>query len=347
MKNYYLGFFLFTFYFLNMSFSKAQTSDSPGAYVSFMGDQYKEIQKDMLSYTSAVGHGKSARKVESKRKELLQTNRTARKKIAALNPHAGDKSLRDSAVSFLDMYYHVLNDDYGKIVNLEEVAEQSYDAMEAYMLAQDLANDKLKKAGEMLSLTEKTFAATHNVTLIDSDDEVSKKMKVASAVNNYHRTIYLIFFKSYKQEAYLLDAIAKKDINAIEQNKNSLIAFAEEGILKLDTIKAYNGDKSMIASCKQMLEFYKNECGKIPLITNYYLKEESFQKVKKAFDAKSESDRKQADVDQYNKAIGEMNQGVNEYNATNNTLNNGRKANIDNWNKTSANFLDKYTPKYK
>lgn len=347
MKNYSLGFFLLNIILLNMSVAKAQTLDSPGAYISFMGEQYKEIQKDMLSYTSAVGHGKSARKVENKRKELLQTNKSARKKIAALAPYAGDKSLRDSAVSFLDMSYHVLNDDYGKIVNLEEVAEQSYDAMEAYMLAQDLASDKLKQAGEMLSLTEKSFAATHNVTLIEGDDEVSKKMRVASAVNDYHRTIYLIFFKSYKQEAYLMDAIAKKDINGIEQNKNSLMTFAQEGISKLDTIKAYNGDKSLIASCKQMLEFYKSECGKIPSITNYYLKEESFQKVKKAFDAKSESDRKQADVDQYNKAISEINQGVNEYNATNTALNNGRKSNIDNWNKTAANFLDKYTPKYK
>jgi hypothetical protein len=327
--------------------ASAQTFDSPGAYITFMGQQYKEIQKDMLSYTSAVGHGKSARKVENKRKEIIQTNRTARKKIAALAPYDGDKSLRDSSVSFLDMSYHVLNDDYGKIVNLEEVAEQSYDAMEAYMLAQDLAHEKLEKAGDMLSLTEKSFAATHKVTLIEGDDEVSKKMKIASSVNNYHRNVYLIFFKSYKQEMYLMDAIAKKDVSAIEQNKNTLLTYAKEGQSKLDTMKAYNGDKTLINSCKQMLEFYKNECSKVPSITNYYLKEESFQKVKKAFEAKSESQRKQEDVDQYNKAIAEMNQGVNEYNTTNNTLNNGRKTNIDNWNKTAATFLDKYTPKYK
>lgn len=333
---------------LNTTFSFSQATDSPVAYMNFIGEQYKEIQKDMLSYTSAVAHGKSAKKVEIKRKEMLQTNKDARKKIAAMAPFKGDKSLRDSAVKFLDMSYHVLNDDYGKIVNMEEVAEQSYDDMEAYLLAQDLANEKLDKAGELLNEGEKKFAADHNVNLIEgSTDEVGQKMKIAAEVNNYHRTVYLIFFKSYKQEMYLMDAIAKKDVNAIEQNKNSLLKFTQEGLTKLNEVKPYKGDNSLMLACKQSLDFYKKEYEKIPVVTNYLIKEENFMKVKKAYDAKKESDRKQADVDQYNKAVNEMNASVNEYNTLNNQLNQERAKTIDNYNKKSSAFLDKHTPKYK
>jgi len=46
-------------------------------------------------------------------------------------------------------------------------------------------------------------------------------------------------------------------------------------------------------------------------------------------------------------AIKDFPQGVSEYNAVNNELNQNRKTLIDNYNKTSSTFLDKHTPKYK
>jgi hypothetical protein len=46
-------------------------------------------------------------------------------------PWKGDRSFRDTTVAYLKLLYIVFNEDYGKIVNMEEIAEQSYDAMEA------------------------------------------------------------------------------------------------------------------------------------------------------------------------------------------------------------------------
>jgi hypothetical protein len=327
----------------------SQSFDNAGSYMNYMGQQYRKITEDFWSYSSAVAHGKSARKVENRRQSLLQTVKDAQKKIAEMPPYSSDKSLRDSASAFLKISYHVLNDDYGKIINMEEVSEQSYDAMEAYLLAQDLANAKLKEAGDRLNLTEKEFAANHKVNLVDNEkDALDLKVKEANKVAAYHRIVYLIFFKSYKQELYLMDALNKKNIAGIEQNRNTLLKYTEEGISKLDTMKAYNGDKSLIVACRQVLDFYKKECKeKFDVVTNFLLKEENFQKTKKAFEAKKESERKQDDVDQYNKSIKEFNQGVSEYNGVNNELNQNRKTVLDNYNKTSSTFLDKHTPKYK
>jgi hypothetical protein len=327
---------------------RAQTFETAGSYISYISQQNREITKDFLSYTSAVAHGKSARKVEAKRQAQIQSTKDAIKKISAMPPYKGDKSLRDSCVSFLKIANYILNDDYGKIVNLEEVAEQSYDAMEAYLLAQDLASEKLKQASERLQSTEKVFASKNNVNLIESKDEVSVKMEQANKVNKYHRSVYLVFFKSYKQEAYMVDAMSKKNINGIEQNKNTLEKFSSEGIAKLGSIQAFNGDNSYLTACKQLLEFYQTECkDKMPGIIAYYLKEENYQKTKKAFESKREADRTKADVDQYNKAVNEFNQAVNDYNNTNNQLNAARGKLIENYNKVSQAFLDKHTPKYK
>jgi uncharacterized protein YukE len=319
-----------------------------GSYISYISSQHREITKDFLSYTSAVGHGKSARKIENRRKELLKTVNDARQKVGSMPAFSGDKALRDSTAKYYLITYHVLNEDYGKIVNLEDVAEQSYDAMEAYLLAQDLAGEKIDQANDRLNETEKAFAATHKVRLIESKDELTDKAIKAGKVTDYHRVVYLIFFKSYKQEMYLTDAVSKKDVNAIEQNKNTLIKYSEEGIEKLKATPALFGDNSLEAGCRQALEFYLQECKtQIPVMTNFYLKDENFQKVKKAFDAKREKDRTKEDVAQFNQAVNELNNAINEYNNAINQVNNARKKAIDNWNKASEKFLDTHTPKYK
>jgi hypothetical protein len=326
--------------------SNGQAPADAGSYMSFIGQQYREINKDFLSYSSAVAHGKSARKVENRRQTLMKTVTDARRKITTMGAYQGDKSLRDSTVTYLTISYHVLNDDYGKIMNLEEVAEQSYDAMEAYLLAQDIAGRKVEEAGTRLRNMERSFASKHKINLIENKDELSEKLEKTTKVNEYQRTLYLIFFKNYKQELYMLDAVQNRSINAIEQNKNSLIQYTQEGLSKLDTIHAFNGDRSLVTATKQVLEFYKQECTqKMSIITDFYLKEENFNKIKKAFEAKREKERTQADVNQYNKALEEMNKGISEFNKTNQQLYSARKDLIDNWNKVSQNLLDKHTPK--
>lgn len=326
---------------------KAQTFKDAGEYMAFIGKQNQEIIKDYLSYTSAVAHSKNGRKIDNRRKALLQTVKDGTKKIAAMPSYKGDKSYKDSATAFLRMTYHILNDDYGKIINLEEVAEQSYDAMEAYFLAQDLANEKSDKSFEALRLVQKTFALTHGIELRESNDDLNKKMELSSQVNAYHRVLYLIFFKSYKQEVYLLDALQKKDINAIEQNNNTLQKYAEEALSKLDTLKAFRNDRSLVAACRQLQEFYRNECKETAALTDFLLKEENFQKLKKSFEAKKASDRSKADIDQYNQAIDDMNKSVTNFNNLNNRLYASRSKHLENWNKLSQSFLDKHTPHHR
>jgi hypothetical protein len=191
----------------------------------------------------------------------------------------GDKALRDSTISYLEISKAVLNNDYGKIVDMEEVAEQSYDLMETYMLAQEKANERLNMAVDMINAEEKKFAAAHGINIIESKDKISKKLEVANKVYKYYNPIYLIFFKSYKQEMYLLDAMKKMDVNAIEQNKNALTKTADEGLGKMKVIKPFEGDASVKAACEQILNFYKDEAEKkLQTAGNYFVKKENFEK---------------------------------------------------------------------
>ena len=209
-----------------------------------------------------MSHGKSARKVEKRRLEVLQAISDTKFSIMGMPPYKGDRTLKDTTVAYLKILNSVFNEDYGKIVNMEEIAEQSYDLMEAYMLAQEKANEKLQQASDRQNEMQKQFAAKHNITLIESESASEAKMKIASAVMKHYDEVYLIFFKSYKQEAYLMEAVNQKNVNSIEQNVNSLQSFSEQGLEKLKDMKGYNNDASLIIACRNLLNFYKDEAKK-------------------------------------------------------------------------------------
>ena len=145
--------------------------------------------------------------------------------------------------------------------------------------------------------------------------KLSEKLDIADTVGNYYHQIYLIFFKSFNQEMYLIKAIDSKNINSIEQSKNALAKYSEEGLQKLKPMKSFSGDGSLVVACRKLLEFFNDEAKtKVPIMTDFILKEENFEQVKKAFDSKSASKRTQKDVDEFNKAVNEMNSGINKFN---------------------------------
>ena len=83
---------------------------------------------------------------------------------------------------YFELVNIVLKEDYAKIVDMEAIAEQSYDDMEAYMMARDMASDKQTEASEKLSAAQKEFAATNDVELIESSDSMDEKMEIAGEV---------------------------------------------------------------------------------------------------------------------------------------------------------------------
>lgn len=326
----------------------AQKFNNAGEYMDYIGKEYRAISADTWDYIGAVAHGKSARKVANKRADLIKTCQTAKSKVARMPGYEGDSEYRDSVLSYFKLTYNVLNGDYEKIMDMEEISEQSYDAMEAYLTAQEVASEKMEAASKMIYDEQLKFANKHGVTIIDKKDPMEEKMKIASEVMDYYNVIYLIFFKSYKQEAYMIDAMNKSDINGMEQNKNSLIKFAEEGLEKLSKLENYKNDNSLIKACTDMLNFYKSEAGdKMNDLTNFYMKKENYEKIKAAFDAKKQSERTQEDIDKINNAGNDYNKALEAYNKTNNDLNKNRNTYLNNWNKTVQTFLDKYVPRGK
>ena len=93
--------------------------------------------------------------------------------------------------------------------------------MEAYMTAQERANEKLEAAFEVAVNPQKSFAADNNINLVSNDSDTEDKLEKASEVFKFYNKVYLVFYKPYKQEGYLLEAQNKGDINAMKQTSSA------------------------------------------------------------------------------------------------------------------------------
>lgn len=330
---------------LTTSICFSQDTADAGTYLHTVNVEFGKISKEMMDYVSAANHGKSARKVEKRRGELILQTKESERVVRKLLPFKGESKLRDSIANYFRMCNLIINQDYGKIVNLEEIAEQSYDAMEAYMLAKEKAGEKISLAFDAADKEYKNFAAANNITLIESDSKLGKRLEAAGKVNDYYDKLYLIFFKSFKNEAYLTDALNKGNVSAVEQTRNALATSAEDDLNKIGPMQGFNGDATLKNAAQQLLLFYKTEATtKIPDQIDYFLAKEKFEKVKKAFDSKSSSSQTQADIDTFNEAVNDFNAKVKKSNQTNEELNKKRTALLKSWNQTSQSFLDNHTP---
>jgi hypothetical protein len=325
---------------------KAQDYETASSYMDVMGKQQENISKKFLAYVSASAHGKRAKKVENLRSKLLDEVQDARMNIGSMPAFKGDKALRDTLVSFMKLYYNVLNEDYSKIINLEEIAEQSYDDMEAYLMAEEMVDKKLEEGNLLMKTAQKDFAAKNNIILTADKSELGDMMEEVHNMNIYHHQVYLIFFRPYKQESNMLEAMQKNNITGIEQNKSSLLKYAQSGLVKLNDIKAFEGDNSLVVACKNMLNFYVSEVNdKLNAVSDFYLTKERFEAIKKEYEKKS--DHSQADVDAYNKSVNDINKAGQAVNEVNKTLNEKRSDLLNEWNNAENGFFSEHTPHYK
>jgi hypothetical protein len=328
-----------------LSFSSR--SQSAVQYMDKIGKEFNKISEETWDYTRAVAHGKKARQIETQRKQMLNANRSALTRIKNMQDFKGDKAYRDSTARYLELSYLVLNYDYAKIVDMEEISEQSYDAMEAYMTAQEKANDKLDIAFDVAGDAQKKFAKDNNITLTDPNSKTEEKLEKAGEVFKYYNKFYLLFFKPYKQEAYLIEAAAKSDINGMKQNQESLSKLAKEAKEKVKDIQPYKSNTSLKSAFIEMMDFYIFEAdNKVSLLVDFFLKKEKFDKLKTVMDKKGSNSSKQ-EVDDYNNAVNEYNKASADYNSVNAELNKKRSQTLENWNNAVSRFLDKNVSKKK
>lgn len=327
--------------------AEAQDFKTPIDYLNFIGKETDAISRNTWNYTKAVAHSKSARRIDATRKTLVKSIQNATKKITNLKEgYKGDTEYRDQLLAYLAISEKYINDDYGKIIDMQEVAEQSYDFMEAYIMARDLVNEKINEEVEKLNTNQKLFGKKYNIQITEDNSVLGKKMKISNAVFKYHTEMYLIFFKVNVTDINLMKSIEKKDLNAIQQNASSLELYANEGLKNLEATTQFNKDASLIASTKKALEFYKKEALELtPKVISFLMLNQQAEDTKESLEKKLEKNRTKQEIDNFNNLIKEVNQEAEAYNKLNAKFYQEKVAVNTNWEQAGEQFISKHVPK--
>jgi len=337
--------FIFLLFLLLTNNLFSQQFNNALEYLEFVSGEQEIITRNTWKYTKAIAHSKRDRTIASKRNALIKSIERAITKINKAQAFEGDK-FKENVLKNLELNKNLLQQDYAKVIDMKAVAEQSYDAMEAYMLAQEMEDKKMTEAQQEFEIHYYEFARKHDIKIIESETDLSKKMKISSDVFDHYNDLYLIFFKVNMNEVYLYDALERNNISAIEQNAGALSESAQEGLATLDTVSLYKKDRMLVDATRKAFEFFKDEAdNKIPAITDYLIASEDFEAIKSKLENTPERKRTKAQIDAYNKKVPLINKAVDDYNKTNATLNVKRETVIGNLNAAYERFLAKHIPK--
>lgn len=326
------------------SFINCQNFKDSADYLEFVGNIQDDITRNMWKYTKAIAHGKSDKNIDNRRKNLLKTVNSAIAKIERSEGYNGG-DYKSKVLRHLKFYKDLLNQDYEKIIDLKAVAEASYDAMKAYIVAQERAVEKMEKSQQIYETDFQNYADANNIEIIDGKTNFGKKMEISNAVFSHYSDLYLTYFKVYINEVYLMNAVKQTNSSAIQQNANALNTAAKEGLELLKSKTPYNNDDSVIEATREAFQFFIEEsANKIPQITEFLVTNEAFETFKNTLDKMPERERTSEQIAEYNKQVKLINQGINNYNDVNTELNNQRQEVINNLNTTHAEFLDRHIP---
>lgn len=331
---------MFTMFIATLSLT-AHSQQEQLDHMNELTETFENLKTDLWGYMKAITQGKKARTVEKKRISLVNQYKEEKSRVSKIK----SSELQVAMMDYLDLSITVLDEDFSKILDMEDIAEQSYDAMEAYMMAKEQASEKLNQASDEVLTVQVSFAAANGITLLEEEgDEITKKIEKASNALSYYNEIYLIYFKPFKQEAYALDAINAIDVNALDQNISSLESSAMEGMAKLKELGSYEGNSGLKVATDKMMKFYLKEAEEsFPDISQFFMAKERFDKAAEVVNSKNKKKLTQDDVDKYNSASEEYNSAVEAYNSSIEKSNAERERTLEAWNKAVEKFFELHT----
>ena len=261
-------------------------------------------------------------------------------------PFEGDMSLRDSVVFFFNYAISMLNGEYAEVERLEVLAEKSYHAMKAYLDAAAKANEKFQQSQDRIMAQIDIFASQNDITLTEGTSKTTANLKISNIVYSYSNQIYLIYFRGALEDNFIVEAINNSDTLLLKLHIDSLTAAYKLGEDEIKGISAYNRDNSLVLACKKSIAHYKKQATvSLPKILEYYRAEDYFNKVKAKYDAKSQSEITQDDVNEYNFAASRYNNSVNVFNQTIKIINSDIRSNQKQWQDAVDKFLKTHIPK--
>lgn len=255
-------------------------------YFEFLNNEHVAIVSKSLEYVQYSVHSKEAAEVETKRLALIMQISQSLEKVKKQEADKSQAHLREEMLSVLTSYLESFNVEFKVLTSLRLESENSFEAMDQYLTAQDAAEKKLSAAADRFLNAQRDFAKKNNILLVESDR--NSEINQINRLNNYHRAVFLRYFKISKRNAAFLDAMGKQDGKEMSKILPVLQEECKQEWKKLQAMPDFNGDTGFRDANVKIVEFIKG------------LAEGGYAKVTAAFQKKGLS---QEDVGTFNEVV--------------------------------------------
>ncbi|GAA4358175.1 hypothetical protein GCM10023185_23540 [Hymenobacter saemangeumensis] len=245
------------------------TFTNPTDYNNYIVNEQRLLLKKNLRYISKSAHSENERKIESRRLDVVKQNELSLARLAKLKPFEGDDDFKDKATEALYQQLKVYSEDYKNVDFLAATRTRSYENMEQYYQAMEMAEAKLQAVGDSVDAAQKRFAKRHKLTISKDRemDELDKYIAAVSAVNAYQHKVYLAQFRIEKANARVSDAMSAQDVAAFAEARKQLAEDAKTAQAALSAIPAFRGkDTQYRDATRSLVNFYAG------LAANQFLK---------------------------------------------------------------------------
>ncbi|NVK04326.1 MAG: hypothetical protein HWD92_05860 [Flavobacteriia bacterium] len=329
----------------SMSLSAQSNTENALEYMEEMDDHIEQLKGETWSYLKAATRGRSARTMERRREDLIEELGDVRRDVVELGSFHGNRSYQQAVLEYLRISDLVMRQDFARLMDLEEVANQSYDAMEAYLLASEIAGNKLDSAFADYADAKATFATEYNIRLVEGEmSRRERRMVAASNALEYYNDMFLVYFRANVQDIIIIDVMNNGDVLELEQNISALKEAAQMSMAVLDTFPDFNGDRKLSRKANELMEFYIELSEEhYPKVVEFYIAKEDFEELHARIESTRERDLTQEDIDTYNAAVENYNQMIEVYNTTNEQLNDLRSEHYEMWEEAVEDFFDEHS----
>jgi hypothetical protein len=266
---------VFALFVVASSAAQAQavpTFTNPTEYNNFIVGEQRLLLKKNLRYISKSAHSDNEKKIEARRLEVVKQNEVSLAKLAKLKAFEGDLDFKDKATEALYQQLKVYSEDYKMVDFLAATRTRSYENMEQYFRAMEVAEAKLQAVGDSVDVAQKRFAQRHKLTITrdPETEQLDKYIEAVSAVNAYQHKVYLAQFRVEKANGKVGDAMAAQDVAAFADARKQLAEETKAAAAELAAVPAFRGkDTQYRDATRNLVNFYAG------LASNQFVKMEA------------------------------------------------------------------------
>ena len=298
------------------------------AYINDFGQNEIFITSALNDYSKSIAYMDSKSRVSNTSKELIF-------KLEKLNiiltktdkGFDGDTSLRNALLNLNIAVISFLRNNSNNLNDYKEQSLLSLNEINKNFEQKEKDINNLYGEFKNYEMTKKMFGLKNNIPI---------KNHTGKNIFEYNSKQNLIFYKLNVLDEKLQTAINSKDLKLTQDCSDLIVKTSNEALVTAAFYKDYFKDNSLNNANVILSEFYINQNEiLIPIVTEYFLYQEKFQKIKSEFDNNNQT----MTIEAYNEEVRKINSLKNKYYNTLNSINIKKNATLNNWYVVNSEFL--------